>query len=854
MKVVFNKGAIAAFFCVFGVVSAAAQESPVPDAPPAEVEAPVPDSPTPGSPEDSPPEAAEEPAPENAEAAPEPDGPEDNGAGEPPEEGDAAEAPLDTPVEAQPTEDTPAEGDTESEGDEVFSEEDWDEGASYGSSPPADAAAESEVSDEVAEAQPESLEASGHATAYVRDRLRFGGSVAHIGAEELETLEYDDPHSVLRVSGVYVRNEDGFGLRPNIGLRGGNPERSRRVTLMEDGVLFGPAPYSAPAAYYFPLMTRMRSVDVFKGPAALLYGPQTIGGAIDLGTRQVPTRSEGEADLSYGLFNSRKIHLHWGTSNRWGGFLIEAVDVASDGFKDIDGTEADTGFWRSDFMLRGFLQTNPSERVFNRLDLKLGFQRETSDETYLGLSDADFAENATRRYAASAGDRMEWWRTQGQLTWRLGVGDNFELVTDLYRHDFYREWDRLAGFEGDVSLRDVLLAPTGARAVYYDVLRGASDSDVNEGTRLVRANNRRRYVSQGIQSRARGRFRTGVVRHEVELGARFHHDRIDRDHLGSIHRMVNGDVVQDGESVATTVNRGEAMATSAYLVYGLEAFGVTLRPGIRTEIVHTRFREDENRQNETRAVVLPGVGLTYAFMPTLSAVAGVHRGFSPVAPGQAEEVQPETSVAYELGARFLDESKGRLVEAIGFVNDYGNLQGQCAFATGCTEDMLDQQFNGGEVLVWGVEAGATWSFELTDAFSMPARVSYTYTDSSFRTDFESQDPTLGSVSIGDRLPYIPQHQGQLQVGLEHPMGGFRAVANFVGEMRESAGQGEPDVLDVTERYATVDLVGWAKATARIRVYGRLENLTNAQPLTSRRPFGARPLRPFSLQVGIRFSL
>ena len=68
----------------------------------------------------------------------------------------------------------------------------------------------------------------------------------------------------------------------DIGLRGANPDRSAKLTLMEDGVLMGPAPYSAPAAYYFPLTTRMTAVEVFKGPASIRYGPNTIGGAINL--------------------------------------------------------------------------------------------------------------------------------------------------------------------------------------------------------------------------------------------------------------------------------------------------------------------------------------------------------------------------------------------------------------------------------------------------------------------------------------------------------------------------------------------------------------------------------------------
>jgi Fe(3+) dicitrate transport protein len=108
-----------------------------------------------------------------------------------------------------------------------------------------------------------------------------GGSAQILDSKKLEQLNYDDPHAVLSaVPGLYARGEDGVGLRPNIGLRGVNPDRSKKVTLLEDGILFGPAPYSAPAAYYFPLITRMTQVRVIKGPGAVSYGPQTIAGRV----------------------------------------------------------------------------------------------------------------------------------------------------------------------------------------------------------------------------------------------------------------------------------------------------------------------------------------------------------------------------------------------------------------------------------------------------------------------------------------------------------------------------------------------------------------------------------------------
>lgn len=687
------------------------------------------------------------------------------------------------------------------------------------------------------------------------DILRLGGSAQLVSEEQLATLEYDDPHSVLlQVPGVYVRTEDGFGLRPNIGLRGGNPERSKKVTLMEDGVLFGPAPYAAPAAYYFPLMGRVTGVEVFKGPSALLYGPQTIGGAVNLLTRRVPQGSAGAAEVAYGMYGGRTAHLWWGTSNDRMGLLVEGLHVGSDGFKEIDESNRDTGFGRTDFMLRAFYQTNPSARIFHRFELKLGAGIERSNETYLGLTDGDFEANPNRRYAASELDRMKWWRTQGQLSWRMDIGEHVSLTTDLYRHDFARSWFRVNRFSGADSptLASILASPTGRRALYYDILRGVEDSTASETLLIV--DNDRQYISQGGQSVLRIEAETGVVEHDIEVGIRLHQDQIERNHVEDGFQMRSGQLVPDGVDYAPiTDNFGWAFAFAGYFVYGLEVAGLTLTPGLRTEVVKTRLDDHlaGTSQESTDAVVLPGIGARYAITEHFGVLAGVHRGFSPVAPGQPAEVEPELSVNYELGARYLDPDSGRLLELVGFVNDYSNLTGQCAFSTGCTPEMLDRQFNGGSVLVWGVEAAATWSFDLGKRYELPVRASYTYTGSHFREAFESDDPTLGDVAVGDEVPYVPEHQVQAQVGLAHPRGGARAVATYVGEMREEASQGEDAVF--TDHQVIVDLVGWFRPIADLKLFVRLENLLDQRPIVSRRPFGARPMRPFTLMAGAEVS-
>ena len=154
---------------------------------------------------------------------------------------------------------------------------------------------------EAAEAQDSSTEAedAGEEEPLVFERMRVvgtpekqdhaTGSVHYLDQERLARQDYENIHRTLtQVPGVNVRDEDGYGLRPNIGMRGSGVERSANITLMEDGVLIAPAPYSAPAAYYFPTAGRMEGIEVSKGSASIRQGPRTNGGVLNMISSSIP--------------------------------------------------------------------------------------------------------------------------------------------------------------------------------------------------------------------------------------------------------------------------------------------------------------------------------------------------------------------------------------------------------------------------------------------------------------------------------------------------------------------------------------------------------------------------------------
>ena len=126
----------------------------------------------------------------------------------------------------------------------------------------------------------------------VGSRIRarsLAGSAQVIDAETLRESRTLTVNEALRkVPGVYARDEEGLGLRPNIGIRGLNPTRSSKVLLLEDGLPLGFAPYGDNASYYHPSFERFERIEVLKNSGQIAFGPQTIGGLINYITPQTP--------------------------------------------------------------------------------------------------------------------------------------------------------------------------------------------------------------------------------------------------------------------------------------------------------------------------------------------------------------------------------------------------------------------------------------------------------------------------------------------------------------------------------------------------------------------------------------
>lgn len=687
------------------------------------------------------------------------------------------------------------------------------------------------------------------------------GSVQYISPKEIEKFSYTDINRTLRaVPGVNLVEEDGFGLRPNIGLRGTGVERSSKITIMEDGVLMSPAPYVDPSAYYFPTIGRIQAVEILKGSSQIKYGPFTTGGAINFLSTQLPSKFAGKLTLLGGSFGGRNLHAFVGNAHKNVAYMVETFQYSSDGFKKLDGG-GNTGFNKEDYLAKVRINTKEGAKIYQSLTFKLGQATETSNETYLGLSESDFEADPFRRYAASQKDVMKTTQSQFSLTHFAKISKHIHITTTAYRSDFERNWyklDKLKDSTGaSVGIGDLLENPTAYKDA-FEVLKGATGT--NASSLYVRANNRV-YYAQGVQTALGINFKTNAFTHEIDFGARIHQDQVDRFQWDDQYAMNNG-VMQltNSGTPGTESNRiGTANAFASYVQYKLKYKKFTFVPGLRYENI--RIEQKDYGKNDIQRlgtnlvknsnqvdVFIPGAGLDYQFNKYMSTFAGVHKGFSP--PGPQDETNPEESINYELGFRYTKNSLSG--QATLFFNDYSNLLGSDLSAVGGNGS--GDLFNGGEVEAKGLEFQLSYDLLATrkkSAFALPITVTYTYTDAKFKNSFSSTFGDWGTVSAGDEFPYLAKNQFTVMLGLEHHKFSLNLSGRYMDEMRTSPGQGAIPANGKTDAYFIIDVSANYNVHRNISLFASCTNITNKVYVVARRPSGLRPGMPQAFNIGLK---
>ncbi|MDH4457406.1 MAG: TonB-dependent receptor plug domain-containing protein [Nevskia sp.] len=587
------------------------------------------------------------------------------------------------------------------------------------------------------------------------DLANIAGSAQVLDADTLRASRVFTTSEALRkLPGVSVRDEEGFGLRPNIGIRGLNPTRSTKVLLLEDGIPVTYGVYGDNASYYHPPIERFDRVEVLKGAAVNLYGPQTIGGVINYIT-PIPSQA-----LTGGL------SLAGGNRDYFAGHGTISVDGHRFDYvrKQSNGARDNTDLSIDDVNYKGVIAVTSGHTLIARAN----YYRENSQVSYSGLTDAEYR-NFGARYNPFENDYFDAYRWGASLTddWTIGRA---RLTTNAYFANFARDWWRQGSTTTDTqcgtAFRDARLAGAAVDSNACNSVQG----------RL------RDYYNAGIEPRLTLPYTAFGVDNILQTGARYHFERQDRLQVnGSSPTARSGSLVED--------NRRDTDAISAYAQNEVKIGRFTLAPGVRVE--HINFERTnvitgaDGDTDLTR--VLYSFSGSYAISDSTTLYTGIHKGFAPPRTedivdnsGVAVDVDAESSINFEAGVR-LRPIHGISIEGTYFRNDFKN---QIAVGNIAGGNVPLAQ---GETLYEGFELSGradigSWLPGPHNPFVELAWTALPTADQETALTQVSNGATVAGSGPGRRLPYAARHTLTSTLGYSHN-GGFegRLEAVYIGQ-------------------------------------------------------------------------
>jgi Fe(3+) dicitrate transport protein len=711
----------------------------------------------------------------------------------------------------------------------------------------------------------EQVEISGSRVGLLR---YLPGSASFINKRDMETISPLSGNDVLRtMTGIHVVEEEGAGLRTNIGIRGLDPDKSRNVLILEDGIPVALGPYGEPEMYYTPAIDRMSGVEILKGNGSILFGPQTIGGVINYLTADPPSESRGFASFRGGGSGFFSGMLGYGTTFGNTGLQINYLRKQADNF-------GPTMFRMNDFTSKFRMRINPKSQV----NLKIGIYDETSNSTYIGLTQTmyDSGENDYLRIAPD--DVLDVRRYSLSATHEYSMADGIQLNTTVFGYTTTRNWNR-QDFTGNAGASNL----TGVMYGDPTVPGGAIYMRNSTGQR------NRQFEVAGIEPRLKYRYVIGERNSILDAGVRFLYERAFEQRVNGTKAGVLSGALRDDE-----IRTGQAI--SSYVqnkIHMSEKFSFTA--GLRTEaiwyernILRVSARDTSIIEQSDVFSLIPGAGLNYNFSDRFGIFAGIHRGFAPPRikdaisnEGVDLQLEAEKSWNSELGLRG-SILQGLDIEMTVFHMDFSN---QVIPVSESSGGAGTGYINGGETRHYGIEASAMLGLDriMPNGWTASLLLNSTFVRAEFSGDRyviqKTGDFDTVLINIkGNKTPYSPEIILSGALMIETPGGfGFRLSSHYTGsqftdalntktvdtwleiaetdtDYKYTQATANGQIGEMPSFLVTDGTIWYTLPKSGIEISACVKNIFNERYISSRRPQGIRVGLPrfFSLGMNLNF--